>query len=151
MDTPETPLDAHALRLYSRLQHAAHSIKKASDRTLLNVSDVSTAQSAVLVTINSSERPTQRAVAITLGLDEASVTSMISRLMKLGYVDRQRCPDDARAWRLSVSPAGEKILEVIREPFMQINRKIDESVGLKNIEQLANTLDALSQEFSKQK
>lgn len=143
-----TSPDAHTLRLYSRLQHAAHALKKSSDRALLSVSDISTAQSAVLVTINDSERPSQRLIAQTLGLDEASVTTMISRLMKLGYVERRRDPDDGRAWLLSLSPAGEAVLARIAEPFMQINARIDKIIGHHDIDTTVAQLIALSEEFS---
>lgn len=139
---------AHSLRLYSRLQHAAHVLKKSSDRALLSVSDISTAQSAVLVTIMDCERPSQRVIAQTLGLDEASVTTMISRLMKLGYVDRRRDPEDGRAWLLSLSPAGEEVLQRIAEPFMKINARIDAALKKEGVDQTVAALIALSDEFS---
>ena len=138
---------ASDVRLYFRLQRAAHLMKKAADRALLEAAGLTTAQAAVLIVAGSVDRPTQRAVATALGLNESAVTAMAGRLIALDYLERTRCPADRRAWLLRPTETGRRALDRIAEPFGRINRRIDEALGADDVHALAAVLARLTKGF----
>lgn len=54
---------------------------------------------------------TARNLATGLGLDEAQVSRMVGRLLREGVVARHAVADDGRQFLLSLSPAGQQLLE----------------------------------------
>lgn len=51
--------------------------------------------------------------------DAATVTGIVNRLIKLGYVSRQRGQDDRRKVYVTLEEAGEKVVEEVREATHQ--------------------------------
>lgn len=143
-------MTAASLRLYARLQSAAHKMKKAADRALIDAAGVTTAQAAVLAIVASAKKPTQKTIADTLGLNESAVTAMANRLIALNYLIREKDPDDRRAWRLALTPQGKTAMKRIKEPFSQINTQIEDALGADNLDGFAQGLNALNDTFSKQ-
>lgn len=145
----ETGKTASRLRLYARLQLAAHALKKAADRQLVPVAGLSTAQAAVLAVIQSESKPAQKAVAAALGLNESAMTAMVGRLTSMGYVARTTTDADQRVRRLVLTPDGTAALAALAGPFEQINRRIEAALGSNGVEALATALDALNAEFGR--
>ena len=52
-------MNASKLRVYARLQRAAHLLSKAADRELLSVAGITTAQAAVLAVISENDERTR--------------------------------------------------------------------------------------------
>lgn len=141
-------MTASSLRLYARLQSAAHALKKTADRALMDAAGVTTAQAAVLAVVAGAERPTQRTVADALGLNESAVTGMANRLIALGYLAREKDPDDRRAWLLRLTTQGEKALERIAEPFGRINARLDNALGA-DLDAFAASLNRIRDAFER--
>lgn len=141
-------MTASRLRLYAGLQHAAHVLKKAADRELMRVAAVTTAQAAVMVVISGEARPTQKAVAQALGLNESAVTAMTKRLVALGYVGRDACPDDRRAKLLLLTEEGASALKRVEAPFSEINRRLDTALGPEGVGATADLLKKITVEFA---
>lgn len=144
---------AARLRLYARLQSAAHLVKKAADRALLDAAGVTTAQAAVLAVVageraEGAQGPTQKTVAAALGLNESAVTAMTNRLIALGYLAREKDPQDRRAWRLALTADGEAAIERIREPFGAINAEMESALGAEHLEEFAGGLTSLGKTFA---
>ena len=144
-------MNASKLRLYHRLQIAAHSIRKAGDRTVLDAAGITVAQTAVLIIAASGPNVTQRDVARALRLNESAVTAMVSRLLKLGLLERTPNASDSRAWRLSLTPSGEAALRASRKSFASINARIESKLSELEIEQLAGVLDRIADAFEEQR
>lgn len=147
-------MTAASLRLYARLQSAAHQLKKAADRALIDAAGVTTAQAAVLAIVtkagnSDAARPTQKTIAKTLGLNESAVTAMANRLIALDYLKREKDTEDRRAWRLTLTPQGKTAMNRMKEPFGQINAQIEDALGTDNLDDFAKGLNALSDAFSK--
>jgi MarR family transcriptional regulator, organic hydroperoxide resistance regulator len=140
-------MNASKLRLYHRLQIAAHSIRKAADRTVLDAAGITVAQAAVLTLAASGPNVTQRDVAKALRLNESAVTAMVSRLLKLGLLERTPSESDSRAWRLCLTGSGEAALQASRKAFAAINARIESKLSEIEIEQLANFLDRIADAF----
>jgi DNA-binding MarR family transcriptional regulator len=59
--------------------------------------------------LKTGEAPQQRQVAAHAGLDAMTVSQILRALEERGWVTREKDPDDARAFRLGVSPAGKRV------------------------------------------
>lgn len=142
-------MSASQYRLYSLLQHATHRLKKSADQTLVEAAGLTTAQAAVLVSISVAKRATQKEVADMLHLNETAMTGMVARLQNSGLVEKKRSKDDGRAWQLALTTKGRKALENTREPFSQINKKLDEALGKSATQKFAHQLMAIADAFER--
>ena len=136
---------SNRVRLYSRLQHTAHRLKVAADNNLGSTAGLTTAQTAILVTVrelaSGGETVMQRQIAQALGLNESAVTAMVRKLISSGHLERQRSPADGRAWSIGLTDQGWTSLADSVEPFSEINRALDGALGDEGVAQLADLLD----------
>lgn len=140
-------MTARRLRLYSKLQTAAHRVKKAADKKLMDAAGVTTAQAAALAVIATHGRATQKQVAQALSLNESAITATVSRLRKLELIERSRRAGDGRMWHLSLTEKGKTTFQAVEIPFDDINATIDSLLGKDDLESFALALKLLSDEF----
>ncbi len=126
-------MPAKNLRFYSRLQIAAHILKKRSDRRLLEVAGVTTAQMSALAIIASEETTSQTRLATELGLNDSAITAMVRRFIDLKMVARLRDDSDGRAWLLKLTPFGSETVQKATSTTDQTSAKVDELLGEKTI------------------
>jgi DNA-binding MarR family transcriptional regulator len=126
-------MTARNLRFYSRLQIAAHALKKNSDRQLLEIAGVTTAQMSALVIVASPQTTTQTRLAAELGLNDSAITAMIRRLIDLKMVTRVRDDKDGRAWLLKLTETGAEAVKKTDIIVDQTSAKVDELLGEKTI------------------
>lgn len=139
-------MSAKKLRFYSRLQIAAHILKKRSDRRLLEVAGVTTAQMSALVIIESEETTTQTRLATELGLNDSAITAMVRRLIDLKLVARVRDDNDGRAWLLKLTKFGLEAVEATSSITDQTSAKVDELLGEKTIATVVAALELIINE-----
>ena len=142
-------MNASKLRLYHRLQVAAHAVQKAADRVVSAAAQLTTAQAAVLTIVAAGDGVAQRDVAIALHLNESAVTAMVLRLVKLRMLERVRSKDDTRAWHLSLSKRGRTALAASRAAFVSINGRIESQLSEREIEELVGYLERLTLTFQR--
>tara|TARA_R110000868_G_scaffold20217_2_gene85796 strand:+ start:11872 stop:12300 length:429 start_codon:yes stop_codon:yes gene_type:complete len=140
-------MNASKLRVYARLQRAAHLLSKAADRELLSVAGITTAQAAVLAVISENDAQTQKFIANALSLNESAVVAMAGRLEGLGLLSRTRSADDGRAWVISLTAKGKRTLSQVAKPFAAINTKIEAAVSPDDLAAFAGILDRLRKQF----
>ncbi|WP_430415408.1 MarR family winged helix-turn-helix transcriptional regulator [Parasphingorhabdus sp.] len=140
-------MSASKLRLYWRLQLAAHFLQKQADRDLLKDGEITTAQLGVLSAISNGEHVTQKDIATILGLNQSAITAMVRRLMNLGYVERQDSLTDGRSKILTLTGDGRDVVKNTRSPFGKINKRIETILSDEEINNLADYLDRLTQSF----
>jgi MarR family transcriptional regulator, organic hydroperoxide resistance regulator len=142
-------MNASKLRLYYRLQVAAHTVQKAADRVVSAAAQLTTAQAAVLTIVAAGDRVTQRDVALGLHLNESAVTAMVLRLVRLRLLERVRSQDDPRAWHLSLSKRGRTALAFSRAAFASVNGRIERQFSQREIAQLVEYLNRLTEIFQR--
>ena len=140
-------MSASKLRLYWRLQLAAHFMQKQADRDLLDNDNITTAQFGVLSAIANREDVTQKDVAQALGLNPSAVTAMVKRLLKLGYIQREGSQSDGRAKILTLTEEGARIVKNTQPPFQKINEQIENILSGDEIENLGDYLERLIKAF----
>ncbi len=138
---------AREVRLYHRLQVAAHAVAKSSDRRMVDVVGLSTSQVAVLTVISVGTRVTQREVAAALGVNESAVTTMVRRLERLRCLTRDRDDTDGRAIVLTLTRDGRGVLERSRNAFALINESIERALSGDEIAAAASALGELTDAF----
>ena len=141
-------MTAKRLRLYSRLQTAAHRLKKAADKKLMDAAGITTAQAAALAVINTHGRTTQRQLAQALSLNETALSATDSRLKKMELIERSRRKGDGRMWHLHLTKKGQTALQAAEIPFDDINMTIDSVLGKDTLEDITLALKLLSDEFT---
>jgi DNA-binding MarR family transcriptional regulator len=141
-------MNASKLRLYHRLQVAAHAARKAADKVVSEAAGITTAQAAVLTIVAAGEGVTQRDVATALHLNESAVTAMATRLLNRGMLERVRSETDSRAWCLRLSSAGQAALRASRGSFASVNARIENEFSQREVQQLVDLLDRLTAAFA---
>jgi DNA-binding MarR family transcriptional regulator len=76
--------------------------------------DLTQRQTATLWLINANPGVSQASLAATLGMDRATMMSVIDRLDNRGFVNRRRSTADRRRQELSLTPAGQSILRKVK-------------------------------------
>lgn len=140
-------MSARKVRLFHRLQLAAHNTQKFADRLVSEASSLTTAQTAALMVLANKEGSTQKEIAVALGVNESAITAMINRLLKLGYIVRKRSETDKRTWTLSLTKEAKVALEQSRKPFGKVNKIIENQLTPKEIEALAGYLERIAKAF----
>lgn len=130
-------------RLFHLLQLAAHRLRTAADRESLARAGVTAAQGGALFLIAKTQGATQRDVAQALHQRESAVTAMVGRLVAAGLVERERAPDDARAWVLALTPAGARALDAVRAQTRTFNARLKAELGAADHAALARALETL--------
>jgi DNA-binding MarR family transcriptional regulator len=141
-------MSASKLRIYHRLQIAAHTMRKSADRTLLDAAGVTVAQAAVLAIVSAGANVTQRDVASALRLNESAVAAMVSRLMNLRLLQRTQSQNDSRAWSLHLTERGAAARTAAQRHFATINSGIESALTVTEIDRLAHFLDRLTEAFT---
>jgi DNA-binding MarR family transcriptional regulator len=136
---------AHEVRLYHRLQLAAHLVKKVADREMLEKTGLSVAQVAVLNAIAAGDGPTQRSVGAALGINESAVTAMARRLVESGLVTRAR--RDGRAHALHLTSEGAAVVREAQHAFRSVNARFG-VLPPADSHELAGLLDAIIAGFA---
>jgi DNA-binding MarR family transcriptional regulator len=140
-------MSASKLRLYWRLQLAAHFLQKQADRGLLQDAKITTAQLGVLSVISNGKNVAQKEIATRLGLNQSAITAMVRRLMNLGYVERHDSQTDGRSKILTLTSDGRNVVKNTRSPFGKINERIEATLSDEEIDNLADYLERLTKSF----
>ena len=138
---------ARKTRLYHKLQLAAHQVQKAVDRKVVEASELTTAQASVLNVVAGFSSCKQKMVAQQLGLNESAITAMVTRLIRDGYLSRNRAQTDARTWLLSLTPKGRDALGHVAAPFGAANTRLETALTDAEIVQLADMLKRVTDAF----
>ena len=99
----------------------------------LNALGLHTGQEMILFQLWEEEGITQSKIAENLCIEAPTVTKMLQRLEKAGFVERRQDPEDGRISRVYLTPEG-KSLQI---PVEQVWQKLEEQTitGLSDMEQ----------------
>ncbi|WP_270242025.1 MarR family winged helix-turn-helix transcriptional regulator [Rothia kristinae] len=137
--TPGDPLALEsqvcfALALASRSVIAAY-------RPVLAPLHLTHPQYLVMLALWEHERMNQKTLAGMLGLDPGTLSPIVRRLEQIGYVHRQRDPEDERSVLLSLTDAGRKLREQAEEIPERMMRRLD--LSLADVQQLHRSMTRL--------
>jgi DNA-binding MarR family transcriptional regulator len=87
---------------------------------------------ATLMLIGRNPGISQTALSRANGRDKSSLTPVLNDLERRGLVIRRRTRTDQRAYRLSLTPAGRRLLAALTRCAREHERKLDRIVGAKD-------------------
>ncbi len=138
---------ARRARVYQKLQAASHCVQKTADRLVQEAGPLTTSQAAALSVVAGFASCNQRMIASQLGLNESAVTAMVTRLIRDGFLTRERSETDARTWLLTLTDSGREALQSVNGPFAQINDRLEAVLTETEINQLADMLKRVAETF----
>lgn len=104
--------DAPAVHALELLNIASQLVRERDD--LLRDLDMTDGRLGTLLAVSDQPETGPAALAVTLGITRATVSSLVERLYKAGLLERETAPDDRRSQVLRTTDAGEqKLAEVV--------------------------------------
>lgn len=100
-----------------RMMDAVHALVRrfaVSERTDVACCGITVAQAATLEALRGSEPLRQRELGQRLGISPSTLTRNLDRLLDAGLIERFTDPDDARATRVRLLPAGARTADSVR-------------------------------------
>ena len=114
-----------AERLYFWLQVAASSLRTLADRSL-EAEGLTSTQMGALFVIGERGSCLSKDLASALRVNASAVTPLVARLVRDGFVLRERSADDGRAHSLSLTPAGAQAVTASLPKLMRLNQGLQE-------------------------
>jgi DNA-binding MarR family transcriptional regulator len=99
---------------------------------------------AILTLIAKNPGISQTALGAASGRDKSSMTPVLEDLVRRGLVQRKRIDGDRRAWRLSLTPAGERTLAKMMACARRHEKNLDRVIGARDRDRFVKVLRRLS-------
>ena len=123
--------------------HSAHILEKRVE-ALLASSDIRHRQALVLDALQQLGPTSQKHLAKQLGLSAGSMSSMIVRLVALGYVTQATNPDDQRRDIVDITSNGRTVLRGVEKVWREGDKMIESALGPDKSEQFIKLARELS-------
>jgi DNA-binding MarR family transcriptional regulator len=101
---------------------------------------------ATLLLIGSNPGISQTTLSRANGRDKSTLTPLLGDLVRRGLVRRTRTPNDRRTYRLTLTKAGEALLQQLTACAREHERKLDAAIGARTRAQFLRTLRKLAAE-----
>jgi len=101
-------------------------------------------QARVLSALNRLGQISQVTLAKEFQVTPGSMSTMVTRLEKLGFITRHREPDERRSDVLTLTAVGKAHLKGIRKTWTQMDDLIIEAIGIKKAQLLGELTEELT-------
>ena len=128
------------------LLHSAHLLEERLRSRLVPLG-VQPRQARVLDALGRMGQTSQVKLARDFGLTAASMSTMTTRLLNAGLIERQVDKRELRSNVLTLSPLGQSLLKKIYHEWQEIDREIDEIIGAEAMAQLGDLTCKLRNAF----
>jgi len=81
------------------------------------------------------------------GRDKSSLTPVVEDLVRRGLIERKRMDSDRRTYRLSLTPAGKKILAMMMRCARRHERNLDHVIGARDRKRFIQILQRIAAEI----
>lgn len=127
------------VEFYEKLSSWEHDVVKGSG--------ISLPQMHTIEVLGNSRGIRMKELSEKLGISTGTLTVMIKRLEKAGYVLRKRDPDDGRSFRLDFTPTGEKIYNEHHLLHIRLSEHIVEILTKEEEDQFIRILKKVNENF----
>jgi len=111
-------------RLFLLLDRARHKLFKRANVRLQAQIGISAVQGGALFFLGRHPDCLLSDLAEGLALNNSAITGLTARMQKAGLIERRRCPNDGRAWRISLTAAGEEKRSEVVKILREFNKEI---------------------------
>ena len=129
------------------LIHLLHRASQIAEERLINaLSDnaLTPRQLAVLAAVANHEGSRQTDIVVASGIDRSTLADIVRRLVKRGLVTRRRTKEDARAYAVRVTEAGQRILASCLPVQAQVEAELLEILPARKRSELFEMLSEIS-------
>jgi DNA-binding MarR family transcriptional regulator len=110
----------------------------------LNIDELSIKQVRYLKLLDKSCGMTTSQLAEMLNLSKPSVTEMVKKFTKYGYVFKQSCPADGRVYYLKLTEKGQQIVDIDSMTYEYLANRLINELETHDIETLIGILEKLA-------
>lgn len=136
-------------RLTVAVFEAADALLRGSQR-LFRPHGLTAAQFNVLnLVAKSASGMSQRELSDLLVVDRSNVTGLIDRMEKAGWVRRSDNPDDRRAYRVSLTIAGQRLWERVSPLYLSTVAEVTQGLSGKRVRECVELLGQLTRSSSR--
>lgn len=135
-----------ALELSFEIGHNLHRASQLTDDLFIAATgeiDITARQLTVMEIIAQTNGPSQMDICAIAGIDRSTIADMVLRLLKKGYVERQRSRSDARRYVLEVTPEGQRVLDLVRPIARKVEAQVVAAIPRNCIGQFRAGLDGI--------
>ena len=110
---------------------------------------VTTAQAGILFLIKQKSGQSMSELSQILSVDNSTLTGLVDRLERAGFVRRNSNPDDRRALNIDITEAGIRELEKAKVVIRRINEEIKAGFSEQEIDSFKKVLQHFTLKFNK--
>lgn len=126
------------------LLHRASQIAAERVTTALGDDGLTVRQIIVLAAIAAHHGASQTDIVAATGVDRSTLTDIVRRLQKGGLIARRRNKDDARAYAVRITDAGERVLKKTIPVIVKVEAELAELLSAKKHAELVALLGDLT-------
>lgn len=113
--------------------------------TRLAPCDVTPGQYGVLACLWDGNASSPKDIAHILGLETPTVSGILDRMQKKGFIEREIDPEDRRCVRVRLSRKGEELKEPVKQIVDEVNQEIWDLFSVEDGKTLSNCLRTIMQ------
>ena len=110
-------------------------------------SGVTAAQSGLLFVLGQRDGVLMGEAGAALDLGPPGISGLVDRMTAANLIKRRADPDDGRAWRLWLTPAGRTALAEAKAGLVEINARLTDGFTEEEIDVVARWLTSLQSKF----
>lgn len=124
--------------------HLIHKVGQRADQLFARYhSDLTPRQFVILAALESKGGISQTEITRLTGIDRSTMTELLVRLQKRKYLRRRRVKDDARAYAVSLTPAGQDVLAAARSAALATDEALLSCLTAAQRSQLSQILQSI--------
>ena len=112
-------------------------------------SGVTAAQSGLLFILGQRDGVLMGEAGAALDLGPPGISGLVDRMTEANLIRRRADPDDGRAWRLWLTPAGRAAMAQSKAGLVEVNARLTEGFTDAEIDIVARWLASVQQKFPK--
>lgn len=110
---------------------------------------VTAAQSGLLFVLAKRDGALMGEAGAALDLGPPGISGLVERTVEAGLIEKRADPDDGRAWRLWLTPAGRRALARAKAGVAELNTRLTQGFSQTEIDVVARWLSHVQREFPK--
>jgi DNA-binding MarR family transcriptional regulator len=109
----------------------------------LKLMELSLRQLGYLKSLNSPRGITMSELAEKLDLSKPTVTQMVRKFIKIGYAQKEACPNDGRKYYIRLTVKGRSLAEMDDLVVQEMVNKVESKLSKEDIETLTTILEKI--------
>ena len=109
----------------------------------LKLMELSIRQLGYLKLLNRPDGVTMSEIAERLDLSKPTVTQMVRKFIKIGYAEKEVCPQDGRKFYIHLTVKGRSLAEMDSLVINEMVQKVEARLSKEDIETLTNILEKI--------